>query len=164
MIPYSFIKGNSSGVPVHNALNAVLVEILCPSAPVGMYVRCSQQTGQISLHYLKVCTYFALFLSVVGFAIFVFPMPRSRLRLLMQIRMGSQSSPVEEGGLARLAIPWHLCRCILCGDRALGDERHFVFQCRYLWDFRWGLICCQLSRAAICACLTRHGRSPQACV
>ena len=34
--------------------------------------------------------------------------------------------PVEQGRLARPAIPQHLRRCTLCKPRALGDERHFI--------------------------------------
>ena len=45
----------------------------------------------------------------------------------MQFQMGSHALPVEQGRLARLAIPLHLRRCTLCETRALGDERHFVF-------------------------------------
>ena len=59
-------------------------------------------------------------------------MPISRLRLLMQFRMGSHALPVEQGRLARAAIPTevrHLRRCNLCKTKAFGDERHFVFDC-----------------------------------
>ena len=59
-------------------------------------------------------------------------MPISRLRLLMQFRMGSHALPVEQGRLARPAIPRHLRRCALCETRALGDERHFVFDCAHI--------------------------------
>ena len=47
----------------------------------------------------------------------------------MQLRMGSHGLLMEQGRLARPAIPPHLRRCALCETRALGDERHFVFEC-----------------------------------
>ena len=78
------------------------------------------------------CTYFAWFLRPSQFETvpyFQIPMPISRLRLLMQFRMGSHALLVEQGRLARPAIPRHLRRCTLCETRALGDERHFVFDC-----------------------------------
>ena len=59
-------------------------------------------------------------------------MPISRLRLLMQFRMGSHSLPVEQGRLARPAIPRHLRRCTFCDTGAPGDERHLVFDCPHL--------------------------------
>ena len=40
----------------------------------------------------------------------------------MQFRMGSHALPVEQGRLAKPAVPRHLRRCILCGTRALGDD------------------------------------------
>ena len=67
---------------------------------------------------------------------FELPMPISRARLLMQFRMGSHALPVEQGRLARPAVPRHLRRCTLCGTRALGDERHFVFDCPHFAHIR----------------------------
>ena len=63
-------------------------------------------------------------------------MPISRVRLLMQFRMGSHALPVEQGRLAKPAVPRHLRRCTLCGTRALGDERHFVFDCPHFAHIR----------------------------
>ena len=78
----------------------------------------------------KLCTYFAWFLrpsqsKTVPF--FEIPIPISRLRLLIQSHMGSHALPVEQGRLARPAIPWHSRRCTLCETKALGDGRHFIF-------------------------------------
>ena len=58
------------------------------------------------------------------------------VRLLMQFRMGCHALPVEQGRLAKPAVPRHLRRCILCGTRALGDERHFVFDCPHFANIR----------------------------
>ena len=44
--------------------------------------------------------------------------------------------PVEQGRLARPAIPRHLRRCNLCKTKALGDERHFGFEHEALSDQR----------------------------
>ena len=42
----------------------------------------------------------------------------------------------EQGRLAKPAVPRHLRRCTLCGTRALGDERHFVFDCPHFAHIR----------------------------
>ena len=80
----------------------------------------------------KLCTYFASFLrpsQLKTVPYFELLMPISRLQLLMQFRMGSHALPVEQGRLAEPAVPGYLRCCTLCGTRALGDERHFVFDC-----------------------------------
>ena len=87
----------------------------------------------------KLCTYFAWFLrpsQSKTMPYFELPIPISRLQLLMQFRMGSHALPVEQGRLARPAIPRHLRRCTLCETRAWGDERHFVFDCHYFAHIR----------------------------
>ncbi|RYE04502.1 MAG: reverse transcriptase family protein [Rickettsiaceae bacterium] len=87
----------------------------------------------------KLCTYFAWFFrpSQLTFEPYYdIPMPISRLRLLLQFRMGSHSLPVERGRLARPAIPRHLRRCTFCGTGAPGDERHFVFDCPHFAHVR----------------------------
>ena len=65
----------------------------------------------------KLCTYFACFFRPGQLRLepkFEIPMPLSRLRSLMQFRMGSHSLPVEQGRLARPVIPQQLRRCTLC--------------------------------------------------
>ena len=87
----------------------------------------------------KLCTYFAWFLrpsQLKTVPYFELPLPISRVQLLMQFRMGSHALPVEQGRLAKPAVPRHLCRCTLCGTRALGDERHFVFDCPHFAHIR----------------------------
>ena len=87
----------------------------------------------------KLCTYFAWFLrpsQLKTVPYFELPMPISRVRLLMQFRMGSHALPVEQGRLAKPAVPRHLRRCTLCGTRALGDERHFVSDCPHFAHIR----------------------------
>ena len=64
------------------------------------------------------------------------PMPLSRLRSLMQFRMGSHSLPVEQGRLARPMVPPQLRQCTLCDTHAISDERHFVFDCRHFAHLR----------------------------
>ena len=54
----------------------------------------------------------------------------------MQSRMGSHSLPVEQGRLARPVIPRQLRRCMLCDTLAIGDERHYVFDCPHLAHIR----------------------------
>ena len=87
----------------------------------------------------KLCTYFAWFFrpSQLSFEpYYEVPMPISRLRLLMQFRMGSHSLPVEQGRLARPAIPRRLRRCTFCDTGAPGDERHLVFDCPHFAHVR----------------------------
>ena len=94
-------------------------------------------------------------------------MPISRLRLLMQFRMGSHALPVEQGRLARPAIPRHLRRCTFCDTGAPGDERHLVFDCPHfahvrrqfqsLFDDADGtmqLFFWHTDQQAVCRCLT----------
>ena len=86
----------------------------------------------------KLCTYFAWFLrpsqrKTVPY--FELPMPISRLQRLMQFRVGSHALPVEQGRLARPAVPRHLRRCTVCRTKAVGDERHFAFGCPHLPTF-----------------------------
>ena len=66
----------------------------------------------------------------------------SRLQLLMQFRMGSHALPVEQGRLARSAVPRHLRRCTLCKTRALGDEMHFFWTALNLPTFAASFIRC----------------------
>ena len=70
----------------------------------------------------KLCTCLAwlLRLSPLTLPYLENPMPISRLRLLMQLCLGSQALPVEESRLARPAIPWHLRRCTVCSTQASG--------------------------------------------
>ena len=84
----------------------------------------------------------------------------------MQFRMGSHALPVEQGRLAKPAVPRHLRRCTLCGTRALGDDRHFVFtapilptfvlQFRSLYQDADGTMQCFVGhkdQKAVCHCL-----------
>ena len=64
------------------------------------------------------------------------PMSIFRLRLLMQFRMGSHSLPVEQGRLARPMVPRQLRRFTLCSTQAIGDERHYVFNCPHFAHVR----------------------------
>ena len=78
----------------------------------------------------KLCTYFAWFLrpsQLKSVPYFELPMPISRVQLLMQFRMGSHALPVEQGRLAKPAVPRHLRRCTLCRTRALGDDWGILF-------------------------------------
>ena len=67
---------------------------------------------------------------------FELPMGSSKLRALVQFRLGSRTLPIEQGHLARPAIPRHLRRCTVCNTRAVGDELHCVFGCPHFSDIR----------------------------
>ena len=87
------------------------------SQPFCKWPRHEHRSVLVSPSQLKTLPYFEL------------PMPIFRVQLLTQLRMGSHALPVEQGRLAKPAVPRHLRRCTLCGTRALGEERHFVFDC-----------------------------------
>ena len=53
----------------------------------------------------------------------------TRLRALVQFRLGSHSLPVEQGRFVRPCLPRHPRRCDLCNTQAVGDELHYVFDC-----------------------------------
>ena len=57
------------------------------------------------------------------------PMSMTRLRALVQFRLGSHSLPVEQGRFVRPCLPCHLRRCDLCNTQAVGHELHYVFDC-----------------------------------
>ena len=87
----------------------------------------------------KLCTCFAWFFrpgQLRTEPYFDIPMPVSRLNLLMQIRVGSHSLPVEQGRLARPMIPRPLHQCRLCDAHARGAERHYVFDCLHFAHIR----------------------------
>ena len=64
------------------------------------------------------------------------PMPITKLRALLHFRMGSHVLPVEQGRFARPHIPRNLRRCTLCTTGAVGDERHFCFECPFFDGIR----------------------------
>ena len=64
------------------------------------------------------------------------PMGISKLRALVQFRLGSHALPIEQGRFARPAVPRHLCRCTVCDTQAVGDELHCVFDCPHFSDIR----------------------------
>lgn len=80
----------------------------------------------------KLCTYFRWFARPDRMLVepyYELPMSITKLRLLFHFRMGSHSLPVEQGRLARPGVPRHLRSCTFCPGRALGDERHCIFEC-----------------------------------
>ena len=90
----------------------------------------------------KLCTYFAWFFRQgrLGFEpYFGIPMPLSRMRLLMQFRMGSHSLPIEQGRLARPVIPRQLRRCTLCerererGNSTCPFSQHWLMRTASTW-------------------------------
>ena len=87
----------------------------------------------------KLCTYLRWFArpgKVSGEPYYELPMSITKLRLLLHFRMGCHSLPVEQGRLGRSSVPRHLRRCTLCAARAVGDERHCVFDCPCFRDLR----------------------------
>ncbi len=59
----------------------------------------------------------------------------SKLKRLMQVRLGSHDFPIEQGRMARPVVPRYLRRCTLCSRHAPGDERHFML-CPQFDDIR----------------------------
>ena len=48
------------------------------------------------------------------------PVSISKLRALVQSRLGSHTLPSEQGRFARPALPSHLCRCTVCNTQAVA--------------------------------------------
>ena len=63
------------------------------------------------------------------------PMDISKLRALLQFRLGSHTLPIEQGRFARQALP-RLRRCTICDTQAVGNELHRVFDSPHLSDIR----------------------------
>ena len=85
----------------------------------------------------KLCTYLCWFArpdKVSGEPYHELPMSITKLRLLFNFRMGSL--PVEQGRLGKSSVPRHLRRCTFCTTRAVGDERHRIFDCPCFRDLR----------------------------
>ena len=64
------------------------------------------------------------------------PVGISKLRALVKFRLGSHTLPIEQGHLARPALPCHLCRRTICDTQAVGAELHCVFDCTHFSDIR----------------------------
>ena len=78
----------------------------------------------------KLCTYHHWFgrpSKVCCEPYYELPMSITRLRALVQFRVGSHSLPVEQGRFVRPGLSRHLRRCNLCSTRAVGDELHYIF-------------------------------------
>ena len=84
------------------------------------------------------------------------PMGVSKLRALVQFRLGSHTLPIEQGRFARPAVPRHLRRCTVCDTQAVGDELHCVFDCPHFSDVRPNFLACSkmLRGACVCSCGT----------
>ena len=88
---------------------------------------------------IKLCTYHKWFgrPSNLGFEPkYELPMGISKLRALVQLRLGSHTLSIEQGRFARLAVPRHLRRCTVCDTQAVGDELHCVLGCPHFSDIR----------------------------
>ena len=75
----------------------------------------------------KLCTYHHWFgrpSKVCCEPFYELPMSITRLRALVQFRVGSHSLPVEQGRFVRPSL---LRQCNLCSTRAAGHELHYVF-------------------------------------
>ncbi len=87
----------------------------------------------------KSCTYLRWFArpgKMPAKPYFEVPISLSKLRRLMQFRLGSHDFndlPIEQGRMARPIVPTYLRRCTLCSRHA-GDERHFMLQCPQIDD------------------------------
>ena len=88
------------------------------------------------------------------------PMSITRLRALVQFRLGSHYLPVEQGRFVRPSLPRHLRRCDLCNTQAVGDELHYVFDCPRFGTIRAQYsICFRLLKApCVCTCGIRTKR------
>ena len=60
----------------------------------------------------------------------------TRLRALVQFRVGSHASPIEQGRFARPSLLRHLHWCSLCSNQAVGDELHHSLDCSHFRAIR----------------------------
>ena len=65
---------------------------------------------------------------------FELPISNSKLKTLVQYRVGSHWLPVEQGRMTN--IPRYLRRCTLCRQHAPGVQRRYSFECPYFHDVR----------------------------
>ena len=82
------------------------------------------------------------------------PMCISKLRALVQFKVGSHALPIEQGCFARPALSRHLRRCTVCDTQAVGDVCVIaIISVTSGPDF---LACTKMLRGAcICSCGTR---------
>ena len=83
------------------------------------------------------------------------PMGISKLRALVQFRLGCHALPIEQDRFARPAVPRHLRRCTVCDTQAVGDALHCVFDCPHFSDIR--AQCPGLFQDAVGACVCSCG-------
>ena len=84
------------------------------------------------------------------------PMGISKLRALVQFRLGSHTLPIEQGRFARPAVPRHLRWCTVCDTQAVGDELYCVFALISVPSGPNFLACSKMLRGAcVCSCGTR---------
>ena len=81
----------------------------------------------------KLCTYLRWF----SRPYYALPFSIKKLRSILHFRMGSHALPIERGRLDRPAVLRHLRRCTFCTTRAVGDERHCLFDCPHFDDLRF---------------------------
>ena len=87
----------------------------------------------------KLCTYLRWFARPDKVSVEPYhelPMSITKLRSLFHFRMGSHSLPIEQGRLGRPSVPRYLRRCTFCTTRAVGDERHCIFDCPHFHGLR----------------------------
>ena len=80
----------------------------------------------------KYCTYLRWFSrpgQMPAEPYFDLPISFRKLKMVVQFRLGSHNLPIEQGRMARPAVPRHLRRCTLCSHHAPGDERHYMLEC-----------------------------------
>lgn len=91
--------------------------------------RCSAPSARYNFRtYLR---WFARPESVSAEPYFEMPISLSKLRRLIQSRVGSHSLPIARGRMARPVIPTFLQRCTLCMQHAPGYERHYMLECPF---------------------------------
>ena len=88
------------------------------------------------------------------------PMSITRLRALVQFRLGSHSLPVEQGRFVRSSLPRHLRRCSLCSTQTLGMSFITFSTARALLPLGLSIPICfrMLEALCVCSCGTRTKR------
>ena len=90
-------------------------------------------------HKARCCTYFRWFARPPdkhARSLLDIPVSAACLKGLLRFRMGCHRLPRDAGSWARPQVPRLERVCQLCATGVLGDERHVIFECPELQDFR----------------------------
>lgn len=80
------------------------------------------------------CVNYRIFKTELCFENYLIELPYKYRKALAKLRMSNHKLPVEKGRYERLPLIERKCR--LCNDGSVGDEFHFLLQCKELLPLR----------------------------